>query len=56
MRYYIVRVKHDNGVINIRICARTMCQAIELVKIAENCPDGAIRSVRRVMREPKKGA
>jgi hypothetical protein len=56
MKYYIVRLKHDHGIINIRICAQDMRTAIDLVKIAENCPEGAIRSVRRVMREFKKGA
>lgn len=50
MYNYMVKVKHDNGVINIRVCASCMRQAIELVKINENCPEGAIRSVRRIMR------
>jgi hypothetical protein len=46
MNTYLVRVQHDHGTVSLMVHAATMAAAIEMVKNAEGCPEGAIKGIK----------
>lgn len=46
MRWYTVRVQHDNGITRFRLVAKDRDAAIQNVMVTEGCPRSAILSAR----------
>jgi hypothetical protein len=46
--YFIVRLRHDGGIIRIATIARTRQAAIETVCRAERAPQSAVQSVKKI--------
>jgi hypothetical protein len=48
LHYYVVRMQHDNGVVNIQTCASSAEVAKALVLRAEGAPERACLSVKEI--------
>lgn len=46
MKRYRAKLKHDNGVIWVKLIAQSYAEAVETIKLCEKCPESAIREIK----------